>query len=92
LLETEAGRQAYTNNLNYARETYEELLAINADYAPAYRGLGEVYGKLGLPREAGRNYLEYVRRAPEAADRSIIVGRLAQIRDSLTEEKGNAND
>jgi len=89
LLETEEGRQAFAANMDYARETYESVLAMDSAYAPAHRGLGEVYQKLGMPREAGRHYLEYVRAAPDAADRPVVMGRLTQIRDELAKENGN---
>jgi predicted Zn-dependent protease len=89
LLETEEGRQAFAANMDYARETYESVLAMDSAYAPAHRGLGEVYQKLGMPREAGRHYLEYVRAAPDAADRPVVMGRLTQIRDELAKESGN---
>ena len=93
LLETEAGRQAYSANLNYARKTYQRVVDMDSSYAPAYRGLGEVAEKLNQPREAARQYLEYLNRAPDATDRSIIIGRLTAIRDLLTEEEnGNAGE
>lgn len=83
LLATEAGREALVTNLGYARETYDEILAIDPEFAPAHRGRGEVFEALGDPREAARAYLEYVRLAPDATDRPVIVARLAALRDSL---------
>ena len=86
LLETEAGQLAYTTNLAVAQQTYLDIVDLDPTYAPPYRGLGEVAEKLGLPREAGRHYLEYVRRAPKSADRPVIVGRLKTIMETLTKE------
>jgi predicted Zn-dependent protease len=83
MLETEEGRAAFAGNLGYARDTYEAILAIDSSYAPAYRGLGEVYEALKMPREAARSYLEYVRQSPDAADRTVIIGRLTALRDAL---------
>jgi len=89
LLETEEGRAALAANLERARDVFDGTLAIDPDYAPAYRGLGEVYEAMDLPREAGRAYVEYVRRAPDADDRPIIMGRLTAIRDRLQQESSD---
>jgi predicted Zn-dependent protease len=89
LLETPEGREAYGNNLNYAREIYAGILKEYPDYAAAHRGLGEVYEALDQPRDAARAYLEYVRRAPDAEDRPVIIGRLTALRDRLTREERN---
>lgn len=83
LLETSEGRQAFETNLGYARAEYQKILDSDANYAPAYRGIGEVYEALEQPREAARFYLEYLQRAPDASDRSVIVSRLGAIRDQL---------
>ena len=85
LLETEEGRAAFARNMGYARGIYEEILARDAAYAPARRGLGEVYEALGRPRDAAREYLEYVRQSPDAPDRSIIIARLTALRDALAQ-------
>ena len=89
LLETEQGRAAFAANLAQARMIYEDVLRRAPGYAAAYRGLGEVHEALGEPREAARHYLEYVRQSPDAADRSVIIGRLTALRDELSSE-GNA--
>ncbi len=91
LLETEEGQAALRANLGRAREAYERALALDADYAPAYRGLGEVAQRLGEPRAAAAAYVDYMRKAPDAADRAVIVQRLRTLRDQLrTEETSNA--
>jgi len=86
LLETEAGRAAMRRNLDTARLIYEDLLVRDATFAPAHRGLGEVFDALGMPREAARAYLQYVKQAPEAEDRPVVMGRLTELRDQLTTE------
>lgn len=91
LLETEEGRASLRANLERARGIYEQILASDATYAAAHRGLGEVYEALDSPREAAREYLQYVRAAPAAEDRPVIIGRLAALRDRLTEEE-NAHE
>ena len=57
--------------------------ALSADFAPAYRGLGEVAERLNDPRAAAQAYVEYLRRAPDAEDRTVIVQRLRSLRDVL---------
>ena len=91
LLETEEGQAALRANLGRAREAYERALALDANYAPAYRGRGEVAERLGEPRAAASAYVDYLRKAPDAADRAVIVQRLRTLRDQLrTEETSDA--
>jgi predicted Zn-dependent protease len=87
LLEAPEGVAALAANLEDARATYESILEIDPDYATAYRGLGEVYEAQGKDREAARAYLTYVQQMPQARDRPIIIGRLADIRDRLLQEE-----
>lgn len=85
-LETEEGRAAFAANMGRAREVYESILVSDPSYAAAHRGLGEVYEALGQPRDAAREYLQYVRQVPDASDRPVIIGRLTALRDQLQEE------
>jgi regulator of sirC expression with transglutaminase-like and TPR domain len=85
LLETEEGKAAFAVNLGYASNAYEEILAIDPNYAAAHRGLGEVYEALDMPRDAAREYLEYVRQSPNAVDRAVIIGRLTELRNALAQ-------
>lgn len=87
LLETAEGQAAMQRNLETAKHIYEDLLVRNSEFAPAHRGLGEVYEALDMPREAARAYLQYVRQAPDAEDRPVIVGRLTQLRDRISTEE-----
>jgi tetratricopeptide (TPR) repeat protein len=87
MMATPEGREAYARNLSYARQVYAGILETNPDYAAAYRGLGEVHEALDQPRDAARAYLEYVRRAPDADDRPVIMGRLTALRDRLTQQE-----
>jgi predicted Zn-dependent protease len=91
LLETPEGQAALRENLGQARAAYERALALDANFAPAYRGLGEVEERLGEPRAAAAAYVEYLRKAPDAPDRAVVVGRLRTLRDQLrTEETSDA--
>jgi predicted Zn-dependent protease len=87
LLQTDRGRTSQRQNAERARDIYEQILTADPSFGAAHRGLGEVYETLGLPREAAREYLQYVHEAPQAEDRIVIIGRLASIRDRLTQEE-----
>jgi beta-barrel assembly-enhancing protease len=86
-LETEEGRAAYAANLQRAEDVYERAIAADPAFAPAYRGLGEVYEQQKRPRDAAKAYLTYVKQAPEAPDRSIVVGRLRLLTTLLKVEQ-----
>jgi predicted TPR repeat methyltransferase len=70
---------------------YERALTLDAEFAPAYRGLGEVAEGLGEPRAAAQAYVDYLRKDPDVSDRAVILQRLRTLRDQLrTEETDNA--
>ncbi len=75
-LQTEEGRAAYAADLQHAEDTYLRALAAEATFAPAYRGLGEVYEQQARTRDAAEAYVNYIKQAPAAPDRSIVMGRL----------------
>ena len=75
-LAAEQGRAAYERNLASAEQTYRRVLELDPTFAAAYRGLGEVYEQQKRDREAAEAYLTYVRSAPSAPDRPIVVSRL----------------
>ena len=83
LLETPQGEAALAEHLAKARDAYVRTAALAADFAPAYRGLGEVAERLGEPRAAAQAYVDYLQRAPDAEDRTVIVQRLRALRDVL---------
>jgi len=93
LLETPEGQAAFARNLAEAKSVYDGILERDPNYVVAHRGLAEVYEAQGDIREAGREYLTYLRAAPDAVDRPVIMGRLTAIRDSLQQqEAGNEPD
>jgi predicted Zn-dependent protease len=83
LMKTSAGQAALRANLGRAREAYEHAIAVDPNHAPAYRGLGEVAERLDEPRAAAQAYVDYLKKAPDAADRPVIVERLRALRDRL---------
>jgi predicted Zn-dependent protease len=86
-LETEEGRAAYAANLLRAEEIYQRVIAADATFAPAHRGLGEVYEQQKRPREAAQAYLSYIKQAPTAPDRPIVMGRLRLLATLLKVEQ-----
>jgi predicted Zn-dependent protease len=86
-LETEEGRAAYAANLQRAEEIYRRAIETDATFAPAYRGLGEVYEQQKRTRDAAEAYLSYVKQAPSAPDRSIVMGRLRLLTTMLKVEQ-----
>jgi beta-barrel assembly-enhancing protease len=93
LLETPEGQAALAANLAKARDAYQRTTALDANVAPAYRGLGQVAERLGEPRAAAQAYVDYLQRAPQADDRAVVVQRLRELRDQLrTEETGDASN
>ena len=59
----------------------------DAAFAPAYRGLGEVYEQQKRPRDAAEAYLNYIKQAPTAPDRPIVMGRLRLLTTLLKVEQ-----
>jgi len=88
-LETEEGRASYTHNLARAEDSYRRALALDPNFAAAYRGLGEVYEQQNRDREAAEAYLTYVRSAPDAPDRPIVVSRLKSMAARLKESNSD---
>ncbi len=60
---------------------------MDPNFARAYRGLAEVYEQQKRPRDAAEAYLTYVKQAPEAPDRPIVVGRLRLLTTLLKVEQ-----
>jgi predicted Zn-dependent protease len=82
-LETEEGRRAYARNLAEAATIYRTILAEEPTYAAAQRGLGEVFEARGAPKDAARAYIEYLKLAPNASDRAVVLDRLGRLRDQI---------
>ena len=82
-LETPEGKAAYASNLANAEEHYRRALEADPQFAPAYRGLGEVYEQLERDRDAAAAYLQYVRAVPDGPDRALIVDRLRKLSERL---------
>lgn len=92
LLETPEGQAAFAENLGRAEDIYQQVLAMDPNFALAHRGLGEVYDRLGRPRAAAQAYLHYVRLAPEAADRAVIMDRLRALTEQIRQQENQDED
>jgi tetratricopeptide (TPR) repeat protein len=55
-----------------ARRGFRAAVAADRSFAPAHRGLGLVYRRLGKPKKAARSFRTYVRLAPRANDADKI--------------------
>jgi tetratricopeptide (TPR) repeat protein len=88
LAATPEGQAALASNVAHARDAYLDAIALDDTFAPAHRGLGEVYEALDAPRDAARAYVEYLRLAPDAADRGIVIERLKVLRTKLSSQGG----
>jgi Zn-dependent protease with chaperone function len=86
-LETEQGRERLAENLENAAYAYEEALEFGQANARAYRGLGNLHYKKNEFRSAGRNYIKYLKLAPEALDRPTVLAQLQNIKTELLKQK-----
>jgi regulator of sirC expression with transglutaminase-like and TPR domain len=73
--------------LKHAEDSYQRALAMDASFVAPYRGLGEVYEQQERARDAAQAYLTYVKQAPEAADRPIVMSRLKALTAKLKGEQ-----
>jgi tetratricopeptide (TPR) repeat protein len=80
---TVEGRAALARHLAEAEHSYRAAIELDAQFAPAYRGLGEVLQATESPRDAASAYVQYLRLAPDATDRSVILARLAKLNGVL---------
>jgi len=87
LLETPQGKAALAEHLAKAKEAYLRTTALAPDFAPTYRGMGEIAERLDEPRAAAQAYVDYLQRAPDADDRTVIVQRLRALRDVLKNQE-----
>ena len=89
-LETPEGQANFAANLAAAEAAYNRAIELDDSFAPAYRGLGELYEDLARVRPAAKAYLSYVKLAPQATDRGLFMGRLqklaAQLKSTETTE------
>lgn len=81
--ELEGARERLARNLARAEEAYHEALELDPDQPHALHGLGLVEEMRGNDLEAGRWLARYLRAAPEAPDRPVVLRRLEEITERL---------
>jgi predicted Zn-dependent protease len=92
LLETPEGRENLRRNMEAARRSYDQALAIDPDLAEAHRGIGLALMRLDDPEGAGREILIYLRARPVAVDRPLMLAHLKELtRRIQTKESGHEN-
>ena len=87
-LETEGGPERLALNLDSAAKAYAMALQLDENNARAHRGLGNLFYEQQDYRQAGRNYVKYMKLAPDSVDRPFVLEKLQHIKAELTKQKG----
>ena len=75
-----AGLQQYARGeTSAALASFRSALASNPGFAPAYRGMGLVYEKMGNKAQARISYKKYLQIAPTAGDADQIKERMERL-------------
>jgi predicted Zn-dependent protease len=90
-LQTTAGRELLQHNLEQAQAGYLKAIELDPEYPAAHRGLGYTLERLGEHREAGKEFVIYLKLLPEALDRQVILNHLQSITEKLKEEGDDEN-
>jgi predicted Zn-dependent protease len=83
--ETPEGQMAIRANNEAAVKEYARALSLDPGLAEAHRGRGYALEALGRPKEAGQEFVLYLRARPDADDKPLIVDRLKRITTTLKE-------
>jgi predicted Zn-dependent protease len=76
LAATPAGREMQKNNHAEAEKLYRRATELEANYAPAWRGIGELSEKQSQWRQSIDAYRKYLELQPAAMDRLMIMRRV----------------
>jgi predicted Zn-dependent protease len=79
--------QVLEANWARAEQAYREALRLAPAHAAALREIGLLLAEQGYLEEAGRSLADYLAAAPDAADRALVVRRLAAITAALRAER-----
>ena len=82
-LELPAAEARLEANFEQAESAYDEALALEDEHPPALRGLGYLEEMRGDDLAAGRWFARYLRAAPDASDRALVLRRLDEITERL---------
>jgi tetratricopeptide (TPR) repeat protein len=86
-LAMEGGPERLAYNLDSAVKAYDMAIQLDDSSARAYRGLGNMYYEQNEYRQAGRNYVKYLKLAPEALDRPFVIENLQHIKAQLIKNR-----
>ena len=73
----EGNQRLFSGDAGGAITAYEEMVRLNPKDPAGYRGLGLASAQLGKRTEAVRYLRSYLKHAPNADDRAIIIGRIS---------------
>jgi predicted Zn-dependent protease len=77
-------RSIIEHNLAAAEAAYKSALGLDQNAAEAHAGLGEIYLRRGQDRDSARELMTYLKKRPDAPDRSIVMEDLRDIAQRLT--------
>ena len=86
-MELEGGPERLANNLESAVAAYNMAIELDENNARAYRGLGNLAYEREEYRQAGRNYMKYMKLEGDSMDRPFVLERLQHIKTELTKQK-----
>ena len=86
-LALEGGPERLAYNLESSVNAYDLAIELDENSARAYRGLGNLHYEQKDFRPAGRNYVKYLKLAPDSMDRPFVLERLQHIKVELTKQK-----
>jgi len=85
-LAMDGGPERLAHNLESAASAYNLALELDDTNARAFRGLGNLYYEQQDYRQAGQNYVKYLKLSPDAVDRPYVLENLQHIKTELTKK------
>lgn len=86
-LQEEEGPALLASNTKIAIDSYNDALEMDAAMSRAHLGLGELYFEKDDYRQAGRNFIKYLKLAPDALNRPLVLEKLQHIKTELSRQK-----
>jgi predicted Zn-dependent protease len=84
LAATPTGKERRTINYAEAEKLYRRATELEPNYAPAWRGLGELFEKQSQWSQSIEAYRKYLESQPEAMDRLMIIRRVKAMESRTT--------
>lgn len=83
LASTPSGQELQKANFSESEKLYRRALELNPDFAPAWRGLGQLFEKSEQPQSSIEAYRQYIELQPGAMDRLLIMRRIKNLEGKL---------